>query len=127
VDLVREVDPRRPATNAINYICEDPTIADTWKGNYPALNVVDIGGYNYSWREYQADHEHAPHWVMLGTESYPREAWEIWQETERRPYVIGDFVWTGMDYIGESGLAHATYIDADADPSSIATSAVKQN
>jgi beta-galactosidase len=118
VDLVHRVDPRRPTTNAINTIWEDPNLAERWKGNHGALGVLDVGGYNYTWREYRADHAASPRWVMAGTESYPKEAYEIWREVDALPYVIGDFVWTGMDYIGESGIGHTTYIDAKADPSS---------
>jgi beta-galactosidase len=45
---------------------------------------------------------------MMGTESVPQEAFENWQQVEQHPYVIGDFVWTAMDYLGETGIGHAT-------------------
>ena len=45
--------------------------------------------------------------VMAGTESFPLEAFDNWSLVERLPYVIGDFVWTGMDYLGESGIGRA--------------------
>jgi hypothetical protein len=42
-----------------------------------------------------------------GPESYPRAAFDCWQAVEQNPWVIGDFVWTGFDYLGESGIGHA--------------------
>jgi beta-galactosidase len=47
---------------------------------------------------------------MVGTESYAREALENWNMVEKHPYVIGDFVWTAMDYLGEASIGHA-YLD----------------
>jgi beta-galactosidase len=44
---------------------------------------------------------------MIGTESVAREAFENWELVEKHPYVIGDFVWTGMDYLGESGIGNS--------------------
>jgi len=116
VEFVHAADPGRPVTSALPYIYEYPEISEHWKSQYPALSLLDVGGYNYSWREYGADHQQAPHWVMMQTESYPREAFEIWRETNRLSYVLGDFVWTGLDYLGESGIGHSTYIEAGADP-----------
>jgi beta-galactosidase len=55
---------------------------------------------------YESDHNKYPERVMMGTESYPLEAFENWQQVKEHPYVIGDFVWTGMDYIGEAGIGH---------------------
>jgi len=43
---------------------------------------------------------------MVGTESYPKEIYDYWRLVEKHPYVIGDFVWTGMDYLGESGCGN---------------------
>ena len=45
---------------------------------------------------------------MMGTESFPLEAYTNWQQVEQHPYVIGDFVWTAMDYLGETGIGHTT-------------------
>jgi beta-galactosidase len=45
---------------------------------------------------------------MMGTESVPQHAFQNWQLVEKHPYVIGDFVWTAMDYLGESGIGHST-------------------
>ena len=44
---------------------------------------------------------------MVGTESYPNAIANIWRTVERDPWVIGDFVWTSMDYLGEAGIGAA--------------------
>ena len=46
--------------------------------------------------------------VMYGSESQPRDLWSSWELVEKHPYVIGDFVWTAIDYLGESGLGGCT-------------------
>jgi beta-galactosidase len=62
------------------------------------------------WAEYKIDHLKFPTRVMVGTESNPDLALENWRLVEQNPYVIGDFVWTGMDHIGESGLGDTRYM-----------------
>jgi beta-galactosidase len=66
-----------------------------------------VGGYNYQGKEYEKDHARFPQRVMAGTESTTLEAFDYWGLVEKLPYVIGDFVWTGFDYLGESGLGRA--------------------
>jgi beta-galactosidase len=50
---------------------------------------------------------------MAGTESFPKEAWINWRMAVEKPYIIGDFVWTGMDYIGEVGIGNSCYGETD--------------
>jgi len=114
--FVRSWDARRPITNAINFPWENANLATRWEGNDPAFPFLDVGGYNYAWKSYESDHARFPQRVMVGTESFAREALENWRLIEAHPYVIGDFVWTGMDHLGESGIGHTTYIDSSADP-----------
>jgi hypothetical protein len=45
--------------------------------------------------------------IIVGTESYPSGTADYWRAVEKDPWVLGDFVWTGMDYIGEAGLGAA--------------------
>ena len=54
----------------------------------------------------KGDHAKYPQRIMMGTEVFPLEAFENWQQVEQHPYVIGDFVWTAMDYFGETGIGH---------------------
>lgn len=77
------------------------------KDSYRAFNNVDVAGYNYNWKEYEKDHAAYPDRVIYGSESYPNEIAQNWNLVEKHPYIIGDFVWTAIDYIGEAGLGHA--------------------
>ncbi|MGV8137475.1 MAG: glycoside hydrolase family 2 TIM barrel-domain containing protein [Mangrovibacterium sp.] len=101
----RELDPSRLITGAVNEFWDHPGRA--WRQTAPAFELLDVGGYNYMWQEYENDHHQFPHRIMVGTESVPFHAFENWQLVEKHPYVIGDFVWTAMDYLGESGIGHA--------------------
>lgn len=102
---VRGDDPTRPVTNAICAFWDHKD--RKWADTDPAFDLLDVGGYNYQWKEYEADHARAPRRVMAATESTTLEAFEYWSLVEKLPYVIGDFVWTGIDYLGESGLGRA--------------------
>ncbi len=101
---IRELDKTRPVTQAICGFWDNP--GKTWKDTEKAFAQMDVHGYNYQWKEYESDHDAHPERIMIGTESIPMEAFENWQQVEKHPYVIGDFVWTGMDYLGESGIGH---------------------
>lgn len=74
-----------------------------------AFAAVDVAGYNYAWGRYRSDARRYPDRIVLGTESMPGDITRIWPIVERLPNVIGDFVWTGWDYIGESGIGSWSY------------------
>lgn len=105
-DLVLQHDKSRPVTQAI---CTDwgPVIQDWDRLSDPAFKHLDVAGYNYLPNKYETDHARHPQRVMYGSESYAKDALEYWSLVEKHPYVIGDFVWTAQDYLGESGIAHA--------------------
>lgn len=73
------------------------------------FNTVDVAGYNYAWGRYAGDVRRHPNRVMLGTESMPGDIAKIWKQVERFPSLIGDFLWTGWDYLGETGIGTWTY------------------
>jgi len=106
--FVRAMDPTRPVTQAVCGFWDHP--GRKWDNTAPAFEGMDVHGYNYQWREYESDHAKHPGRIMIGTESVPKEAFENWEQVLRHPYVIGDFVWTGMDYLGESGIGHTQYL-----------------
>lgn len=110
-DYIREVDATRPVTQAVCSFWDNP--GKVWEDTEGAFGIQDIAGYNYQLQQYEPDHEKFPDRLMYGSESIPMEAWENWELVKRHTYVLGDFVWTGMDYIGESGLAHTRYDDTD--------------
>lgn len=70
---------------------------------------IDIAGYNYMTARYEPDGENYPNRVIVGSETYPPEIARNWELVERLPHVIGDFTWTGWDYIGEAGVGIPAY------------------
>lgn len=70
---------------------------------------VDIAGYNYMTARYEQDGKAYPNRVIVGSETYPPEIARNWELVERLPHVIGDFTWTGWDYIGEAGVGIPAY------------------
>ena len=105
-DAVLAHDPTRAINQAI---CGDGgAVSRDWDGlSDVAFRHLDVGGYNYRPYKYESDHARNPARVIVGTESYPKDLYEYWSLVEKHPYVIGDFVWTAMDYFGESGVGHA--------------------
>ena len=104
-DTAHRLDPTRPVTEALCVFWEHP--GKVWEDSDKAFALLDIGGYNYEWKHYESDHQRHSNRVMLGTETFAKEAFENWQQVEKHPYVIGDFVWTAMDYMGETAIGHA--------------------
>jgi len=99
--FVHALDPTRPVTAAFS-------------GGYGAgrdefMAALDVAGYNYKRDDYVKDHEQFPARIIVSTESVPKEAFEYWDAVERHPYVIGDFVWTAFDYLGEAGIGRVKY------------------
>jgi len=107
VRFVKSLDNTRPVTAAVCFFWDHP--GTDWSASAKAFANLDVAGYNYMWREYENDHKKYPDRIMAGTESFPIEAFENWQQVEKDSWVIGDFVWTGMDYLGESGIGHVYY------------------
>lgn len=102
-DRIRLHDNTRPITSALAAWDSDWEIYD------PLAAVHDIVGYNYMIHKSEGDHERVPDRVMWQTESYPRDAFSNWAKVADHPYIIGDFVWTSIDYLGESGIGRWYY------------------
>ena len=102
--LCRQLDPqKRPVTSAL--CAWDPE----WDIYDPLAAEHDIVGYNYMIHKSQSDHERVPSRVMVQTESYSRDTWRNYRKVQDEPWVIGDFVWTAIDYLGESGIGRWYY------------------
>jgi beta-galactosidase len=106
-DFVRDSDPARPVIAAVNNLNskKDPYFAS-----------LDIAGYNYgsggdhmNENIYKTDHERVPSRIMIQTESYPLEAFQSWMDVLDHPWLLGDFVWTAFDYIGEASIGWLGY------------------
>lgn len=101
--VITSLDNTRPVTEALCSWDHDWEIFD------PHAAVLDIVGYNYMMHKAESDHERCPERVMWQTESYPRDAFANWKHTVEHPYIIGDIVWTGLDYLGESAIGQFHY------------------
>lgn len=100
---IKEIDNTRPVTEALCSWDSDWEIYD------PHAEVLDVVGYNYMIHKHKGDHQRDPKRVMLQTESFPRDAFKNWQLVHDYPYIVGDIVWTGLDYLGESGIGRYYY------------------
>lgn len=76
-----------------------------------AFADLDVAGYNYMQGRYRLDARKHPDRVIVGSETRSTNTAKIYREIESLPSVIGDFAWTGWDYIGEAGLAAKPYGD----------------
>lgn len=83
-----------------------PAISDRLE---KACAAVDIAGYNYMTARYEPDGKEYPNRVIVGSETYPPEIARNWELVKKLPHVIGDFTWTGWDYIGEAGVGIPAY------------------
>jgi len=104
VDETQRLDPTRPVTQAVPGSPGPDVTGPDGKPDQAAYQYLDVAGYNYKLSSYERDHAKFPDRVMVGTESFPKDVDKVWQLTERSPYLIGDFVWTAMDYLGEAGI-----------------------
>lgn len=75
--------------------------------------VLDIVGLNYADSRYGLDAELFPNRVIVGSETFPDRIASLWADVRRFPHVIGDFTWTGWDYIGEAGIGRVDYTDGE--------------
>ena len=100
---IHRIDTSRPVTEAL---C---TWDSDWEIYDPHAEVLDIAGYNYMLHKHKDDHRRVPDRIIWQTESYPADALKNWQIVNEYPYVIGDIVWTGLDYLGESGIGRWYY------------------
>ncbi|WP_090392665.1 sugar-binding domain-containing protein [Niabella drilacis] len=91
--VVREYDRSRPVTAGL------AGVAMSNETGYP--DALDIAGYNYTESRYTSDHRKYPHRVIFGSEN--RHDISAWKAVTGNPHIFGQFLWTGIDYLGESG------------------------
>lgn len=142
-EKVRACDPTRPVTNGINtFLMVDAGPIIEAAGGLNALmggdpsnifnsiaasaevsaaveeiaSALDITGYNYAESRYAMDAQSHPNRVLVGSETFPTTIAANWREVLGHPHVLGDFTWTGWDYLGEAGIGGAAY-DEDEDVS----------
>lgn len=67
-----------------------------------AFAAMDIAGYNYGEKRYKKDLKKYPDRLILGSETFCSDAYRFWELAKDNPRLIGDFVWSGFDYLGEA-------------------------
>lgn len=75
----------------------------------PILDALDIAGYNYGNLRYSIEGEKHPGRVIVGSETFPQDVVKNWRDSQRLPYLVGDFLWSAWDYIGEAGIGAWAY------------------
>lgn len=93
VTVVKKYDKSRPVTAGL------AGVAMSNETEYPG--VLDIVGYNYTESRYDSDHKTYPDRVIYGSEN--RHEYKDWKATRDNEHIFGQFLWTGIDYLGESG------------------------
>jgi beta-galactosidase len=76
-----------------------------------AFSYLDAAGYNYMDTRFEMDGDLFPNRVIVATETHPAAIDVGWAGVVERSYVIGDFTWTGWDYLGEVGIGRITFGD----------------
>jgi len=91
VSIVKKLDTTRPVTAALARARVSNEYAE----------ALDVVGYNYQEKIYAEDHETYPNRVMYGSEN--GKSLDAWLAVEQNDYISGQFLWTGIDFLGEAG------------------------
>lgn len=75
----------------------------------PCLDALDMAGYNYASGRYPKEGTCHPNRLIYGSETFPQDIVKNWKMVKQYPYLIGDFMWTAWDYLGEVGLGAWAY------------------
>ncbi len=75
----------------------------------PIINALDIAGYNYGSGRYPLEEKQHPERIIFGSETFPQDIWKNWEQVKKHPYILGDFMWTSWDYLGEAGIGAWSY------------------
>lgn len=75
----------------------------------PVLDALDIAGYNYASGRYPLERKAHPNRIILGSETFPQDIVKNWAMVKQYPNLVGDFMWTAWDYLGETGIGTWAY------------------
>ena len=106
-------EPSGPPTKPDPY-CSDEEHARRFKAMISHLDIVSL---NYSFRHYEQFHKLFPDMPLQGTETMGSETWGNWDAIRDNDYVIGDFMWTAIDNLGEAGAGRFFYDPNEMGPS----------
>jgi Beta-galactosidase/beta-glucuronidase len=86
----------------------------SYRATEASYSELDIAGYNYGLHLYAKHLEWAPRRIIVGSETFPQDIARTWGSIEETPSIIGDFMWTAWDYLGEAGIGLPSYGSARA-------------
>lgn len=75
----------------------------------PIIDALDIAGYNYGSGRYPLEGKQHPERIIFGSETFPQDIYKNWEMVKKYPYLLGDFMWTAWDYLGEAGIGAWSY------------------
>ena len=110
-DFVRSLDPTRAVSaNVAQYKggwhdCKQ----EEWRSCDAFIAALDICGYSYQSAQYEADHQRLPDRIMFSTEIDPHNSFNNWMRAMDHDFVLGNFEWTAMDFMGEVSLGWAAH------------------
>lgn len=99
-NLIHKLDPGRPVTMALFR----PNVSGVYANGF--ADMMDVVGQNYRENELIAAHEAHPNWKVIGTEN--THVLSMWLALRDKPYMAGQFLWTGIDYLGEAAWPETT-------------------
>ena len=107
-NFIRTIDPTRPITANVamegrGYQWRDGD-PEHWQDYDALFSALDICGYSYQSAQYENVHKRLPDRIQFSTEIDPRNAFTNWMRTIDNDFVIGNFTWTAMDFMGEVSL-----------------------
>lgn len=105
------------AGEMMNQISASPMVTERTAESF---SVLDVAGMNYGDGRYLMDRELFPNRVIAGTETFPAQIARNWAVIQENSHLIGDFTWTGWDYLGEAGLGSVGYADASGTTAAVA-------
>ncbi len=130
-DKIRSLDSTRFVTSAICGVFDEEAMSNFDINNMSTLgkkrdvwgektagyaSALDIVGYNYLYDRYASDAKKFPGRVIMGTETHPFNTYDYWKATMENPHVIGDFIWTAFDNLGEAGVGRVVWESDTEDP-----------
>ncbi len=94
------------------YVAKMGDVMEVMAGSWPVgravapyLNELDVVGYNYGTRRYKPDLRRNPERLVFGSETMPYQIARNWRMVESDVRILGDFMWSAWDYLGECSLA----------------------
>lgn len=95
-------------------VMDELTVSDdVTQQTMEAFGILDVVGMNYLEARYEMDGKAFPNRVIVGTETHPTKIDRLWRLVLDNPHVIGDFTWTGWDYLGEVAIGRMGYADEE--------------